>query len=241
MKLVFTDLDDTLFASARRQVVTEDSTVASVKKDGSPSGYQNASQRAMFEALQQFGEIVPVTARTLAALQRVHLPFSKHIVWNFGASVQIDGEIDQVWRNRMVDIFIKSNKILTPLWQDIRDLHAECDEELVTPTGFEGLVTQWGLRAHTPEQAHQVKHTLESIIVSKKLPFWVHNQSEKWLYMTPIGVGKHHAVEHVINTLKPQATIGAGDNPSDIPFMKLCDYTVFPSKCFALRNVNGNM
>jgi len=223
MRLVFTDLDDTLFATARHHASIEGLPVASSTKEGDPSGYQSQAHQDIWNWVQQFGEVVPVTARTKNALDRVSLTFSPHRIWNSGLSVQIDGVFDQLWHEKMADILEKANAI-----------HATCQEHLVIPSEFDGLVCQWGLRAPTPEIARDIKRALRETISRHNLPFWVHDQSEKWLYVTPNGMGKQYAVRHVLDALNPQTSVGVGDNPSDIPFMRLCDYTLFPSQCLAL-------
>lgn len=239
MRLVFTDLDDTLFATARHHTSVEGLPVASITKDGEPSGYQSQAHQDIWNWIQQFGEIVPVTARTKNALDRVNLSFSPHQVWNSGLSVQIDGVFDQLWHDQMAQILEKANTVMAPLWADIRAFHATSQEHLVIPNEFDGLVCQWGLRAPTPEIAREVKRALRERLAAENVPFWVHDQSEKWLYVTPNGMGKQYAVRHVLDTLNPQTSVGVGDNPSDIPFMRLCDYTLFPSQCLALTPLNA--
>lgn len=238
MRLVFTDLDDTLFATARHHTSVEGLPVASITKEGEPSGYQSQAHQDIWNWVQQFGDVVPVTARTKNALDRVNLPFSPHRVWNSGLSVQIDGMFDQLWHDQMVQVLEKANTVMAPLWADIRAFHATSQEHLVIPNEFDGLVCQWGLRAPTPEIAREVKRALRERLAAENLQFWVHDQSEKWLYITPNGMGKQYAVRHVLDTLNPQTSVGVGDNPSDIPFMRLCDYTLFPSQCLALTPLN---
>lgn len=238
MRLVFTDLDDTLFATARHHTSVDGLPVVSHTNTGDPSGYQSQAHQDIWNWIQQFGEIVPVTARTRNAMDRVSLPFSQHRVWNSGLSVQIDGAFDTLWHEKMAEILTAANNVMQPLWNEIRASHATSQEHLVVPTEFDGLVCQWGLRAPTPEIAREVKRALREMIVRQGLPFWVHDQSEKWLYVTPNGMGKHYAVRHVLDALNPQTSVGVGDNPSDIPFMRLCDYTLFPSQCLALTPLN---
>lgn len=238
MRLVFTDLDDTLFATARHHTSVEGLPVVSHTAAGEPSGYQHQAHQDIWAWLQQFGDIVPVTARTHNALSRVVLPFSAHQIWNSGLSVQINGEFDQLWHEKMSMLLRSANHALAPVWSILKSAHPDCEEHLVVPKEFDGLVAQWGLRAPTPEMAREVKRAIASALAERALPFWVHNQSDKWLYVTPNGMGKHFAVRHLLDALNPQTSVGVGDNPSDIPFMRLCDYTLFPSQCLALTPFN---
>lgn len=234
MRLVFTDLDDTLFATARHHSSLDGCTVASSTREGEPSGYQSLAHQHLWEWLQQFGQIVPVTARTHNALKRVHLPFSPHRVWNFGLSVQLNGHLDGLWHEKMLSILTPINAQMAHLWPPMVENIAAA-EYTVSPDEFGGLISQWGLRAHSMEEAATLKAVLSDFIARFQLPLWVHNQSDKWLYLTPVGVGKEHAVRYLLEQLRPASCVGVGDNPSDIAFMRLCDFSLFPSGCLALR------
>lgn len=73
--LVFVDLDDTLFQTARK-MGDEPRFTATLDVDGQPNGFMNATQKSFVEWLLATSDVVPVTARSIEAYQRVQLPFA---------------------------------------------------------------------------------------------------------------------------------------------------------------------
>lgn len=234
-RLVLADLDDTIMSTARKQTDLAACTLAALNKRGEPSSWQNAAQRALWGWLGQFGDVVPVTARNRAALDRVNLPMSLHAVWNHGASLAIGGVLDQAWQAQ--------------IQADLDELHAQGVWEAVyahleawlqgrpdlpptvlrnTPhVEFQGRrlqleIKQPGVGQHVPELVERVR-----AVVGDRL--WVYPHYDV-VALLPRRVHKENAVERLLATLKPDVTVGAGDSPTDLPFMRLCDTLVMPSQ-----------
>lgn len=240
MKIVFTDLDDTLFATKNRQEVTEGCIVASTDKDGKPSGYQNKKQQGLLEKLKLIGLVVPVTARTNLQYKRVLLDFGTNYILNSGASIILDDKIDQEWKGRTLNILKTTNQLIKSHWDLFVQENPNFIYDLIKPAGFNGLILQWGIKSNKQYDIDYIGRKLKSFILTHNLPLWMHYQNDKGVYLIPNGISKESAVEYVINKLKPEVSLGVGDNISDVPFMKLCDYCLFPSQCMALKNLNKN-
>lgn len=238
--LVLTDLDDTLFATRRKQPAADwpRCSVGSVDAAGEPSGLLNPTQQRFFTWLQSLGEVVPVTARVSAQLERVRLPMGRHAVWHHGASLRLNGDLDPVWHAR-------SLQILDPL-QDLFQRLAQTlgEDPLVAPgtkllrevlPALDGRAMQVVLKRRELAQDvawnERVDHHLRTLDPTGRA--WVHRQKDH-LAILPRGITKEAAVDRLLDVLKPSLTVGCGDSASDVPFMRRCDYCVFPSRAFVL-------
>lgn len=235
-RLVLTDLDDTLFATARHHANLDECVVVVHKNTGEPSGYQNRKQQAIWKMLQSFGEIVPVTSRGKEQLDRVELGFSPHAIWNHGLTVRINGQEDLEWTQR-------SRHLLFPLQDHMHNLIETIpaalgwqseDVHVVYTPDLDHYIRQVGFKG--PNRA-DYKRVLQDMLNLRFGPnmFWVHTQPTDRIYITPVGLGKEIAVDYLIEKLNPEMTLGFGDNPSDVAFMQRCDFSLFPKNCFALR------
>ena len=98
MLLLFTDLDDTLFTSARKAAPTPAHVPLAYLKDGAPISYASPCQQALLAHWQAHATMIPVTARNLDAYRRVRIPFTAHAVINHGGVILLpDGSADPAW------------------------------------------------------------------------------------------------------------------------------------------------
>lgn len=96
--LIFVDLDDTLFQTHRKSTPTAQHKVATTDKSGEPLSYMLPKQQIFVNWLLQSAEVVPVTARSVEALQRVHIPFQHGAVCSHGGTIlAADQNVDQEW------------------------------------------------------------------------------------------------------------------------------------------------
>ena len=98
MLLLFTDLDDTLFTSARKAAPTPAHVPLAYLKDGAPISYASPCQQALLAHWQAHATMIPVTARNFDAYRRVRIPFTAHAVINHGGVILLpDGSADPAW------------------------------------------------------------------------------------------------------------------------------------------------
>ena len=101
--LVFVDLDDTLFQTARK-MGDEPRFTATLDVDGQPNGFMSATQKSFVEWLLATADVVPVTARSVEAYQRVQLPFVHGAICAHGGVIlNAQGQLDAPWHARMAD------------------------------------------------------------------------------------------------------------------------------------------
>ena len=97
-KILFADLDDTLFQSHRKSNPAEDWLPLAYLADGLPISYANPQQQAALQLFLREMTLIPVTARNHDAFQRVHIPFAAEAVLNYGGIVlNVDGTPDESW------------------------------------------------------------------------------------------------------------------------------------------------
>ena len=99
--LFLVDLDDTLFQTPRK-MQQEPKHIATSDKHGQAMSYMNNTQLQFAEWLLASAEVVPVTARSVEAYQRVHLPFKHGAICAHGAVILTpDNQVDSDWHNYM--------------------------------------------------------------------------------------------------------------------------------------------
>ena len=234
-KVLFVDLDDTLFCSDRKHPPTPQCVPLAFLKDGQPISYASAAQQSMLQLLQQSMEVVPVTARNLNAFSRVRIDFSSAAILNYGGTVlDADGQLDAAWLERSQR---ESAATLDALAALESELLAHCHSAglplsvrtisdhgvafyivIKSPTGQ--LQDIDAIAAHCAQLCQQF------------VGFRLHRNGNN-VALLPPWLDKSHAVAHVKQTLAQRhpemVTFGMGDSLVDLAFMNECQYMIVPS------------
>lgn len=233
--LVLVDLDDTLFQTARKMPESAARHPASFDVQGAVSGYQNDVQQALLHWLLSSTDVVPVTARSAEAFNRVKLAFSGPAICSHGGLIlNPDRTVDQHWHAVMSDV-------LTPFHERLPLL---CE----TALGL-GQVLGVSLRGWVVEEADQrhyvvIKHNdgadadllrLLEALRERGLLEGMHSHSNgNNLALLPVGLSKRVAVQHYLardrklNGERP--VLGFGDSITDLGFMNLCHFWATPAR-----------
>lgn len=237
-KFLFADLDDTLFQTLEKCAVREALEPAAYYSDGSICSYTTPAQRAFFAFVSEGMTVIPTTARSLDAFQRVDLGFSSYVVLNFGGVIlQPDGEIDRDWQGRM-------HALMTAALPGL--------QQLAGRLGAWAERTGYGGRARLVEDAgtpffivvkdpDKVALNLERVEREVVLP-WLADEGRDYcvhrngnnLAVLPKTLDKADAVAYIIERLRREhgdiVTFGMGDSRSDARFMADCDYAIIPRR-----------
>lgn len=235
--ILFTDLDDTLFTSARKQPPMHTFTLATTLRDGAPSAYTSPQQAQFWQLWQNNADVlvVPVTARNRETFARVHLPFGTWAILNHGATILTpDANSDPKWHDRQSEYALNTKTWLKQQYtrlQCLADarktavrLRINHDDELdlyvllKAQSGDEAAVAQiaadYYSRYYNPEEGY-IHCNGNNLAI---LPYWL---------------GKAPAVAYLQAHFRAQygdiLSLGCGDSSSDLPFMRLCDYWLTPS------------
>lgn len=235
--VAFTDLDDTLFSSLRKQRDSGELEPVAYLSDGAPISHTDARQRALLGWLAHCDLVIPVTARSAAAFARVRLPFSSWAVLSHGATVlQPGGAIDRNWQAALSAPLDAARPLLREALEAIERCAANADGSLRAQ-----LVTDDGrplylMTKHRMGDAAVVARVCDDVIrpwLAAHPGFTLHVNDNN-LAVLPPGIGKAPAVAHVQARLRatigPYLSIGLGDSSTDASFMLACDYALLPTQ-----------
>lgn len=229
---VFLDLDDTVFQTLPKCPAGEPLRPVARRTDGSPISFMTRRQQTLFDRLRREAEIVPVTARNLAAFRRVDLPFACGAILDYGAVVLFpDGTLDAAWDAAVRPRAEALTGELQGVQQALREFIVQRGLEVTTR-----LVEDFGMTLYlVAKQPRRLTSELRTVR-DELLPtldlrrFFVHYNDNN-LALIPRCFGKERAVRHVLDNHlgeEPRLTIGLADSLTDAPFLALCDYSLVP-------------
>lgn len=235
--VAFVDLDDTLFSSLRRQRPDGDSVPAAKLIDGSVICYANTAQQMIFRMLASSGLVVPVTARNVAALRRVLLPFRGAAICSHGATIlRADGRIDETWKEVMaphLDTARSDLEDFLSMAQEFTDRRGVLMRTWLVDDGAGPIYAVTKHPSHDDEATRGVAETVVADWIRHHPGYRMHVNGNN-LAVLPPGVGKAAAVAHVIKGLRDRGmarvVLGAADSDTDLEFLDLCDMMLLPGR-----------
>lgn len=229
LKVVFVDLDDTLFQTARKSPRRD--RLAAVDRDGEPLSYQSSKQVAFLEWLSRDAMVVPVTGRSVEAFRRVVLPLGPQAICSFGGVVLSQGAPHPLWHAGMTTAAELARA-------DLQNL-LEVTESAASASGIDiryRIIADAGLPLYV-----SIKHNagcgegtarLAADIAPAIPPGWrVHRNGANMALLPPF-LDKRFAVSFFLEEIvgdREVVTIGVGDSLSDLGFMAVCDYALAPA------------
>ncbi len=230
--LVLADLDDTLFQTGRRldlAGVEQPRITATLGKDGAPMSFMTPVQHQFVSWLCRHAEVVPVTARSVEALQRVQLPFGRRAVCSHGAVIlDARGEPVRAWQHYMQ--------------QQLAD-YAPRLQALLAEVAAEARRQNWRLRSWVVEeeglsaylvvkQEHQDDHILrtlaDTLTAGGQLDGFYQHMNGNNLALLPNPVNKKAAVMFLLDQDRQEqgerVVLGFGDSLSDLGFLGECHW-----------------
>ena len=226
----FTDIDDTLIQTARKTDFTKQTVVASYDKEGKESSFFYEGTKLFIDTIIDAGiNFIPTTARNLDAYKRTLFYKNEkitYVILNFGALILVNNKEDKEWSNYMLQ---KYNSI--PAIDTVYNaLNMKFKEESLEVTIK--IIDSYYISIYN-------KYNLDNKIILKKikkqLELFLLENKQYYLYengnsfgILPLFLNKKFAVEYLIKKELPLLTIGAGDNISDLDFMKLTNFKLLP-------------
>lgn len=236
--LIFTDLDDTLFQTRRKIPADQhDGLVrAALPRDGDPDkiSYMTVRQAGLIRWLCQSAEVIPVTARSADAFNRIDIGLDGWAVLANGAVIlEPGGTPHQPWAERMAKTLAPARIALARLLDAGR---AAADRQgldmrswIVSDSGLDIYVV-FKLNAADRQDGHGLE-ALDFAAADIDLTGWVRHRNGNNLALIPPGTGKSMAVRYLLERLDPgrrRPAIAAGDSLSDLDFMGLADLALIP-------------
>lgn len=231
--LLLTDLDDTLFQTARKMPEDAEKIPAAQGLNGDTISFMHPWQQDFIHWALGCMDVIPVTARGIDSFQRVHLPFQQEAVCVHGAAILTpEGTLDAAWHSQMQQQLAPyqsrlPNMLATALQTgETLGLSLRGWLESVEKTAAYLVIKSNASRA---EDLQQLLHTLRETIDLQG--FYIHMNGNN-LALLPDAVNKRAAAVEILrrHTAKHGRipVFGMGDSVSDLGFMRLCDFAAFP-------------
>ncbi|KPF53255.1 sucrose-6-phosphate hydrolase [Novosphingobium sp. AAP1] len=227
--LILTDLDDTLFQTARK-CPPEDRALLAVSylADGQESGFATRRQQHMLDWLQQ-GKVVPVTARSRAVLGRVKIEQHPAICSNGGCIVTANGDVDADWHARLHE---QSRRGVAPADAYAQLRHVIAGEEYRHWLVQEGDLDLYLVVKSNIDEGDMLKDVEPSLNAMLPEGWRTHRNGNNLAFLPP-WLNKRDAARYLIENARAVdhdlLVVGVGDSHSDVGFMDLCDYAMTPT------------
>ncbi|WP_040308793.1 hypothetical protein [Asticcacaulis biprosthecium] len=228
---ILTDLDDTLFQTARKcpDGRADGLRLMSRLADGSPSGYATPRQENLLAWLR-IGQLIPVTARSRDVLARVDIEQAPAICGNGGCILEANGEVDAAWHDGLV-ARSRGDASVTAVYAELTGaLDGAAFRHWVAQEG--GMAQYICIKSNLDNG--EVLADVERDLAGRVPAGWRVHRNDNNLAYLPGWLNKRHAVTYMIEKLRagqPDApVIGIGDSNSDVGFMDLCDFAMTPTR-----------
>jgi hypothetical protein len=231
--IALVDLDDTLFQTLGKcppDVPAEALAPIGYARDGAPLSFATPRQLGFLSWLSDSALLIPVTARSRDALDRVRIAWTCAICAHGGVILDEEGA-DSRWHARMAaeaDAHAGSLALLSK-----RVLDEAGDAALRVRILEEDGVPLYVLVKHPEGDAAALAEVIGRVAAEVPPRWTVHVNGNNAAFLPPF-LGKQHAVAFLMPELRrryPDApVIGIGDSLSDAQFMALCDYAMMPSR-----------
>jgi hydroxymethylpyrimidine pyrophosphatase-like HAD family hydrolase len=236
---VFTDLDDTLFKSAKN-TPCDSSISATIDASGKTYAHSSVQQQKLLEIMVVAGGlIIPVTGRSTHSFLNCKLPAvmnSQYVIVCHGAVIlDVNHSLLKDWHSYLkcqfdlVEWENKLIKICDQLSVYFKSKHSEIKVRLIVDQSITAYVCiKISKSNYTEEVSNEVNYLLNNILEEDML---LHSNGRNFAILPPYAQKKV-----AVNFLKARMKIdqrdtvfAMGDSHSDLPFMSESDFLIIPS------------
>lgn len=241
--LIFTDLDDTLMKTTRKMGSLESCSVGACDVDQNPSSYIDPSRQLLINTLLDNNTVIPVTARSFIAMSRVQLNFKHEKIINFGGTIlNSDNSINKEWHSLMLNqLLIHDYYKAINLLKEVLSKNLEKNYKIIERSENEVFIFL-NLRNSNLDlqENYALKDNIDQFFKITDLShlFYMY-VTDRDVTIIPTFIKKENAVAFIKKSYNT-ACIGMGDHLNDLPFMKLCDFTLFPNDSLIAQQLYGN-
>ncbi len=223
----FTDLDDTLIQTERKLPKGVKTEVGAHDRQGNPLSYFTRRQQTLLAMLERAeATIIPVTGRNKEALNRATYPFTNYSAVSHGAVVLTPGgTVCPKWSESLNAEGEDWEHALRQANQDVqRWIEAgklDARTRVIIDQGIYAYVSVKGTDAALT--------SLNPVFRDSALRIHLNGRNAALL---PPYACKRRAVEHIGRELDIQPddlVMGLGDSLTDVPFLRVCQFAVFPT------------
>ena len=203
MKLLCTDLDNTLIYSYKHELGNEKRNVELYQ--GREISFITEKTYELLKKVNQQYQIVPVTTRTVEQYQRIHLgihPFQYALTCN-GGMLLVDGKREDTW-------YLESRKMTEPAVPAMKKAMEYLEKD--ARRKFELRYIEELFVFTKCKEVEKVIQDLKKLLKEELVE--VFSNGEK-LYVLPVTLSKGNAVKRLKAYLEPDCVIAAGDSEFD--------------------------
>ncbi len=234
--IALVDLDDTLFQTRRKCPDDVDAgrlTPLGFARDGTPLSYATPRQMSFLGWLGDTARLIPVTARSLDALRRVHIPFTTSICAHGGVILRECGTSDPSWARQMAAQAGHIEPTLADLAAAVSRTAQRRGESISVRILSEAGTPLYLLAKHDDADATALATILDEAVPEPPAGWTVHRNGNNAAWLPP-HLGKEKALAHLLPRLRAEhpdaAVVGIGDSFTDARFMALCDFAMLPTR-----------
>jgi hydroxymethylpyrimidine pyrophosphatase-like HAD family hydrolase len=230
-RVVFVDLDDTLFQTQRKNPHAD--RLAAVDREGNPLSFRCGRQEAFLDWLAEDAMVIPVTGRSVDAFRRVTLPLGERAICSFGGVIlDADGNPEQEWHGRMAEAAAGTAGTMDFLLGAVSDAAAthrvDARHRIIRDAGLPLYISV----KHNAGDATEMTRLASAVSPSVPEGWTLHINANNMALLPPF-LGKAAAVAFFLERFAGEGaflTVGVGDSLTDVGFMSLCDFVIAPSK-----------
>lgn len=217
------DLDNTLIHSYKHK---REGDICVELLNGIEQGFMSSNVYDRLSNLPSNIELVPLTTRSVAQFERIHLPegcFSRAITTN-GAIIIENGIQNAEWRER-------EKRYADELMPLMEKLHAELDgnEKLNVVRIVDEMYLY--ISCAKPEYVGEFMDRYSRITELDVMP------SGRKIYFLPPDITKGRALKRLAQGVEDTFIVAAGDSTIDLPMLEAADYAIIPE---ALEDMLNN-
>lgn len=230
-RVVFVDLDDTLFQTQRKNPHAD--SLAAVDRDGIPLSFRCGRQEAFLDWLAADATVIPVTGRSVDAFRRVTIPFHGHAICSFGGIIlNEEGVPEPEWYGRMAEAVCGvedgMERLLGTVAATAAGHRVDARHRIIRDAGLPLYISV----KHNAGAAEEMVRLATAVSPSVPEGWTIHLNANNMALLPPF-LGKAAAVSFFLERFVgdgPALTVGVGDSLTDVGFMSLCDFAVAPAK-----------
>ena len=245
--LALVDLDDTLFQTHRRITPKPDFEVVTTDKAGQPLAFMTAVQQNFVRWLMASCQVIPVTARSVEALLRVHIHFSHGAICSHGGTIlNPDLSVNAAWQAHMEQVLSDYQQRQHHLMHALQEAAASLGSirTWIVQEQDVGLyvVAKQNIDPDAVAQPLFLPELLERLNQKVLDGFYFHLNGNNLAFI-PKPVSKANAAQFLLEQRADQdrPIIGFGDSLSDVAFLSQCHWWGIPKQSQLERWVHRNI
>ncbi len=242
--LIFVDLDDTLFQTARKTPADIEKHVATLDISGNANGYMTNVQKSFAHWLLAHSDVVPVTARSVEAYSRVKLPFTAGAICSHGGvMLDVVGRVDKDWHEQMKQTLAAYQTRLHELSAAALAIGQDMGVSLRGWVVEEARLFHYVVTKHNENDDSILTRVLAEVQARGLLDdMHVHGNGNNLAFL-PNGLAKRYAVQEWLRRDKAvsgeRPVLGFGDSITDLGFMDECHWWATPARSQLARMFVG--